>query len=101
MTHQDEGFTALRFRLADCIQREELMRVLAGSPSEVLRVKGIARFDDTSEPQIIQYVPGYADCQPAARDVKDDPFVLVIGRNLDAASLKELWRPLIEEDATA
>ena len=101
VTHQDEGFAALRFRLADCIQREELMRVLARSPTDVLRVKGIARFDDTGEPQIIQYVPGYADCQPAAKDVQDEPFVLVIGRNLDATSLRELWRPLMEEDATA
>lgn len=97
LTHMDEGFAALRFKLAPEVDREEIMALLQKSPAGVMRIKGIARVKGEEGAQIIQYVPGQADCEPAARETKEAPFLLIIGRDLDAAALRNLWRPLLEE----
>lgn len=99
VTHMEEGFSVLRYSLAYRVDGGELKRLLATMPPEVLRVKGIARIDESDKPWIIQYVPGHADFQPSARDVHETPFVLVIGRNLDANRLRALWLPLMAEDS--
>ncbi len=99
VTHLDEGFSALRFALAPRIERDLLMRILAASPPGVLRIKGLARLVDEDRPQVVQYVPGRAGCEPAAKPSTEAPFVLAIGRGLDAAALKRLWLPLLDEDS--
>jgi G3E family GTPase len=99
VTHLDEGFSALRFALAPVIDRDRLMRILAETPPGVLRIKGLAHLIGEEAPQVIQYVPGRADCEPAVGSVADPPFILVIGRDLDAAALKDLWLSLLDEDS--
>ncbi len=98
ITHTDEGFSALRFTLAPMIDRGLLMRTLLASPPNVLRIKGVVRLTDINEQQVIQYIPGYADYEPVARTATDAPFILIIGRNLDAGAMKSLWLPLLGKD---
>jgi G3E family GTPase len=98
VTHADEGFSALRFSLAPTIDRELLTRTLLASPPDVLRIKGVAQLTGIDAPQVIQYIPGYADYDPVLRAAADAPFILIIGRKLDAAALKRLWLPLLGKD---
>jgi G3E family GTPase len=98
VTHLDEGFSALRFVLAPSIDRDLLIRTLLASPPEVLRIKGIARFADIDERQVIQYVPGHADYEPVVRVATEAPFILIVGRDLDAAAMKRRWLPLLAKD---
>ena len=98
VTHLDEGFSALRFVLAPTIDRDLLTRTLLASPPEVLRIKGVARLIGIDEPQVIQYVPGHADYEPVVRAATQSPFILIIGRDLDAAAMKRRWLPLLAMD---
>ena len=101
VTHMDEGFSALRLTLAQTIDRGLLMRILLASPPNVLRIKGVARLNDIDEPQVIQYIPGYADYEPVVNAATDAHFILVIGRNLDAVAIKSLWLPLLGKDTNS
>lgn len=98
VTHSDEGFSALRFAIAPTVDRDLLTRVLLASPPDVMRIKGIARLTGLDELQVIQYTPGHADYEPVVRAAQDAPFVLIIGRNLDAVAIKQLWFPLLDGD---
>ncbi len=97
VTHLDEGFSALRFDLAPQVNREQLIDLLTLSPPGVMRIKGLAHFEGEDEPEIVQYVPGQAACEPMAKASEETSFLLIIGRNLDAAALKDLWRPLLKD----
>lgn len=96
-THADEGYTALRLALADTVDRDALLACLAATPPGVMRIKGIVRLADVPTPRVVQYVPGSAALEPAAKPVSVAPFVLVIGRDLDPARLRHLWRELLKE----
>ena len=98
VTHSDEGFSALRWALAPAIDRDLLTRTLLASPPSVLRIKGVALLSDIDAPQVIQYIPGHIDFEPVLRAAADAPFVLIIGRNLDAAAIKQQWLPLLDGD---
>ncbi len=98
VTHTDEGFSALRLTLAPTIDHALLMHTLLSSPPDVLRIKGVARLNDIDEPQVIQYIPGHAGCEPVVRAAADAPFILIIGRKLDAVAMKRLWLPLLDKD---
>ena len=100
-THADEGFSALRFALAPSIEGELLTRTLLASPSDVLRIKGVARIAGINALQVIQYVPGHADHEPVVSAVTGAPFILIIGRDLDAAAIKQLWLPLLDQEMSA
>jgi len=101
VTHADEGFSALRLTLAPAIDRDLLTRTLQASPPSVLRIKGVALLTDIEGPQVIQYLPGHVDFEPVLRAAADAPFVLIIGRDLDAAALKQLWLPLLDQEMNA
>lgn len=101
VTHGEEGFSALRFRLAETIDRAALFAVLEASPPGVMRIKGLARFIDAPRPMVVQYVPGQPDLEPTRKPSPEPPFVLIIGRDLDAAALRRLWRGLITEPCDA
>lgn len=101
VTHGDEGFRALRFALADAIDREALFAALAASPPGVMRIKGLARLDGAPQPMVVQYVPGRAALEAARKPTAEPPFVLIIGRDLDAAALRRLWRGLVKEPCDA
>ena len=96
VTHSDEGFSALRFAIAPTIDRGLLTRILLASPPDVLRIKGIARLAGLDELQVIQYLPGHAGYEPVVSVAQEAPFVLIIGRNLDAVAIKQLWLPLLD-----
>lgn len=98
VTHSDEGYSALRFALAPAIDRDLLTRILLASPPDVMRIKGIARLTDLDELQVIQYIPGHADYEPVVRAAQEAPFVLIIGKNLDAAVIRQRWLPLLDGD---
>ena len=101
VTHSDEGFSALRLALAPTIDRDLLTRTLLASPPSVLRIKGVALLSDIDAPQVIQYVPGHADYEPVVSAAQDSPFVLIIGRDLDAAAITRLWLPLLDQEMKA
>ena len=101
VTHSDEGFSALRFSLAPAIDRDLLTRTLQASPPDVLRIKGVALLTDSDGPQVIQYIPGHVDFEPVLRAAADAPFVLIIGRDLDAAAIKQRWLPLLDQEMNA
>lgn len=98
VTHSDEGFSALRLPLAPAIDRDLLMRILLASPPSLLRIKGVAMFTDIDAPQVIQYVPGHAGYEPVVSAAQEPPFVLIIGRDLDAAAIRQLWLPLLDRE---
>lgn len=97
VTHLDEGFSALRLDLAPTIDRAALMRALAASPPGVMRIKGVAILSGEPTPQVIQHVPGQSSHEPSAKPNPGPPFLLIIGRDLDAAALRRLWHPLLKD----
>ena len=97
VTHLDEGFSALRFDLADTVDRDRLFATLAASPPGVFRIKGVARIAGAPLPVVVQYVPGRAEVEPARKPSPAAPFLLIIGRDLDADGLRRQWRPLLKE----
>lgn len=98
VTHGEEGFAAIRLTLAATVDRDALLARLRETPEGVFRIKGVVRLAGETEPMIVQYVPGSAAIEAAAKPVDADPFLLVIGRNLDADALRRQWADLMEED---
>lgn len=101
VTHGEEGFSALRFDLAARIDRAALFAALAASPPGVMRIKGLARLADAPQPVVVQYVPGRAALEAPRKPAAEPPFVLIIGRDLDAAALRRVWRGLVKEPCDA
>lgn len=97
VTHAAEGFAALRLELADRVDRAQLLACLAAAPQGVMRIKGVVRLEGEDAAQIVQFVPGTAAIEAAAKPVDAAPFVLVIGRDLDAAALRRQWSALLKE----
>lgn len=96
-THQETGFSALRFALADRLKRNDLLCLLPKLPDGVLRAKGLVRFSDSPIPEIVHYVPGQSESEPAAKPTDDAPFLLVIGQNLDAQKITALLMPFLAD----
>jgi G3E family GTPase len=97
VTHAAEGFASLRLALAAEVDRDRLMACLAAAPPGVMRIKGVVRLSGEHASRIVQFVPGSAAIEDAAKPVSVAPFVLVIGRDLDAGALRRQWSALLEE----
>ena len=97
ITHDAEGFASVCLPLAAEVDADALLARLRAAPPEVFRIKGVVRFKGDPTSRIVQYVPGSAALEPAAKPVAVAPFVLVIGRNLDAPALRRQWSDLLEE----
>ena len=88
-THGDAGIQNAFIEWEGPIDRQAFQNGVKGLPREILRVKGIVRFKDATDPEVFQYVPGYHALTPA-EDVRDSSFLVIIGQ--DASRVADEFR---------
>ncbi|NJB66477.1 G3E family GTPase [Desulfobaculum xiamenense] len=89
-SHADEGFISTRFGFAAPLNRARLVEALVSCPPEVFRIKGILRFADSEEPEVLQYVGGRFELSRLGGAFDDEPFLVAIGRPCDLSVLSAL-----------
>ncbi len=90
--HMDEAFASVRLPQPEGLTLGALRRGLDRLPEGVFRVKGILRLADMPGARILQMVGRRRELLPLDRPFPDEPFLLCIGRDLDAAALERLWQ---------
>ena len=80
--HGEEGIDSIKIPFVQPLERETFLATLKELPPEILRVKGILRFDDTEEAEICQYVGGRLDLSRHAGPFDKTGFLIVIGRDI-------------------
>lgn len=82
-THEDDQIETRLVTLDHPIDEAELNAVIKGAGEQILRVKGIARFNGRSGPMVFQYAPGTCKITPFAGEETGDHFLVFIGLNLE------------------
>ena len=86
-THSDDGLESRKLVLPTTVHRKKFLSLLESFPVPAFRIKGIVRFDDYERPCILQYVNGRYDISDSHEERFDEPFIVVIGRDIAAAPL--------------
>lgn len=82
-THEDDQIEARLVTLDHPIDEVDLNAVIKDSREQILRVKGIARFNNCPGPMVFQYAPGTWQITPYTGEEIDDYFLVFIGLNLE------------------
>jgi len=80
--HGEEGIGSIKIPLDQPLNRGEFVAALKGLPPDILRVKGIVRFNDAAEAEICQYVGGRLDLSRHTGPYDEAGFLIVIGRDI-------------------
>ena len=78
-THGDDAIQSALIEINAPLDRQLFADGVAALPEQVLRAKGVVRFNDAAEPEIFQYVPGHHALTPA--DEEQECFLVIIGRD--------------------
>ncbi|MBG0788934.1 MAG: GTP-binding protein [Desulfovibrionaceae bacterium] len=78
-THEDDAIQSSLVEIDAPLDRRSFTAAVADLPGQVLRAKGVVRFQDADEPEIFQYVPGHYALTPAGD--AEECFLIVIGRD--------------------
>ena len=86
-SHGEEGIGTVKITFDAPVNREAFMAALNELPTDILRVKGIIRFDDMDDAHVCQYVGGRLDLSRHTTPTQAPGFVIVIGRNIHSQKL--------------
>ncbi|WP_394699480.1 CobW family GTP-binding protein [uncultured Desulfobacter sp.] len=82
-THEDDQIETRLVTFDHPVDEAGLNAVIQGAGEQILRVKGIVRFNDRSGPMVFQYAPGTWRITPFTGEDTKDYFLVFIGLNLE------------------
>lgn len=85
--HTDEAFNSVRLMQPAGLTLAALRHRIECIPDGVFRMKGVLCLADSKEPQLLQGVGRRWEIQPLGRPFSDEPFIILIGRNLETMDI--------------
>jgi len=97
-SHHGDGFGHVRLPLPPVVKLDQLRRFLNQTPQNIYRIKGIVDTGGQDGLTALQYVQGDYEFVPLEKNYDGEPFLVCIGRGLDADALRErLSRSCLEQ----
>ncbi|MCP4115881.1 MAG: GTP-binding protein [Desulfobacteraceae bacterium] len=84
-THRDDRIETRLMELSAPLDRSALLSAIEAGGEKILRVKGIAEFNDEQGPMVFQYAPGTCNISPLQARDTHERFLVIIGQDLDTS----------------
>ena len=88
-THLEDNLSSIKKDVLKKLNKKEFEIYLKNIPKNILRVKGIVEFEDSSSQFVVQFVNGFYEINELEKNKKRENFLIYIGENLD--TIKELF----------
>lgn len=81
-THLEDNLSSIKKELFNKLNRKEFEKSLENIPKNILRVKGIIQFENSTSQFVVQYVNGFYEISELENHKKRENFLIFIGENL-------------------
>ena len=81
-THKDDNLSSIKKTLIKKLNRKIFEEFLQNIPKNILRIKGIVEFENSSSQFVVQYVNNFYEITPLEEEKKREKFLIYIGENI-------------------